>query len=321
MPVMGVAMQGRASAAAASAAAGAGRGLPPDFAESDYSVGLRGMQAVCSSTTAAKVVPLESGVVKRPGVGYLGRPINVLTNHLRIAFKIDKVLVYEVSVSRVGGGRRRSGEGGEGGAGQEGEQPQQPRLPGALCAEVLAALAQQQAWPAAWAYDGRSCLYATRTVLPTDPTEIMVCLEGGRAPGAAAGGRRRCCGRCWWEVWQVIGERCLAYAAWPGSRRCICSLWAAPQLLAGEPAAGACSPPLSARAAAGPPRATSRAARRHHQHRALPLPRACALADAAGAAAQAPQESATFQVNSRVQAVLDVRSALLEFAGTAGGAA
>jgi hypothetical protein len=36
------------------------------------------------------------------------------------------------------------------------------------------------------------------------------------------------------------------------------------------------------------------------------------------AAAQVPQESATFLVSSKVQAVLDVRNALQEYAGTAG---
>jgi hypothetical protein len=183
-------MQGRASVSAASAAAG--RGLPPDFSEADYSVGLRSMQAVCSNATAAKVVQLESGVVKRPGVGCLGRPINVLTNHFRVAFSLDKVLVYDISVTRVGG--RRGGGGGEAGEGQDAAgggqqgQQQQPRLPGPLCREVLAALAQQQGWPALWVYDGRASLYAIRAVLPTDPTEITVCLEGPRAP-AAAGGR------------------------------------------------------------------------------------------------------------------------------------
>jgi hypothetical protein len=146
-------MQGRASAApAAAAGAGAGRGLPPDFSEADYSVGLRSMQAVCSSTTSVKVEQLESGVVKRPSVGHLGRPITVLTNHFRIAFKIEKVLVYEVTVTRVTSpGRRKSSSEAES---ADSPAPAAP-LPAHLCKEVLSALAQQQGWPAVWVYDGR----------------------------------------------------------------------------------------------------------------------------------------------------------------------
>jgi hypothetical protein len=153
--------------------------LPPDFSEADYSVGLHSMQTVCSSLTAAKAVQLETGVTKRPGVGYLGRPINVLTNHFRIAFKIDKVLVYEVKVTRSNTqGRRRSSSEAES-AGSDAPAPAAPAapLPVQLCKEVIAALSQQQGWPAVWVYDGRSSLYAVRAVLPTDPTELTVSLD------------------------------------------------------------------------------------------------------------------------------------------------